>query len=131
MGWRRNVGYFLSAIRYPNILAVTTKFTIYTSTMLHNLQILPFYQPANLHIYEPTSLEPINITAWWPTRGKQMTAGAFSGGRFCLYKLKEEERSLKREVRRIARDSRVGDFFEGSKTEYANVGFPQFITTDA
>ena len=51
--------------------AVTTKFTIYKSTMLHNLQILPFYQLANLCIYEPKSLEPINFAAWWPTRGQR------------------------------------------------------------
>ena len=33
-----------------------------------------------------------------------MTAGAFSGARFCQYKFRDEERSLRRGGRRIARD---------------------------
>ena len=40
-----------------------------------------------------------------------MIAGAFSGGRFCQYKLREEDRSLRRGGRRIARGQRVGGFF--------------------
>ena len=47
------------------------KSSIYTSTMVQDQQILPFYKPTNLHIYETISLEPINFTAWWPTRGRR------------------------------------------------------------
>ena len=39
---------------------------------------------------------------------RRMTAGAFSGGRFRQYKLREEERSLRRGGRRVMRGSRVG-----------------------
>ena len=39
-----------------------------------------------------------------------MTTGAFSGGRFCQYKLREEERSLRRGGRRIAPRNSVGGF---------------------
>ena len=47
-----------------------------------------------------------------------MTESALSGGRFCLYKLKDEERSLRRRGRRIARRQRVGGFFGRSGTLY-------------
>ena len=44
--------------------------------------------------------------------GRRMMGSALSGGRLCQYKLRDEERSLRRGGRRVARDSPVGGWRE-------------------
>ena len=50
--------------------------------------------------------------------GRRMTAGAFSGGRFCQYKFRDEERSLRRGGRRITPRNPVGGFVRLFKSVY-------------